>query len=160
MEIAVYLDDGRNIIGVNNTNNLAAEMQANEKGWTLIQNSDPDFSIDEMFKWTVRESDNKLVHKSTGKTPDEEMKNTIKILTEGQLNGQLTDKQVQEAVTAMTKQAIQNQLTSQMAITELTKQVANLTIKLDAANGIDPTPEAPADVTSAATTSGANITAK
>ena len=72
MEIAVYLDDGRNIIGVNNTNNLAAEMQANEKGWTLIQNSDPAFSIDEMYKWTVRESDNKLVHKSTGMTPDEE----------------------------------------------------------------------------------------
>lgn len=72
MEIAVYLDDGRNIIGVNNTNNLAAEMQANEKGWTLIQNSDPAFSIDEMYKWTVRESDNKLIHKSTGMTPDEE----------------------------------------------------------------------------------------
>lgn len=72
MEIAVYLDDGRNIIGVNNTNNLAAEMQANEKGWTLIQNSDPAFSIDEMYKWTVRESDNKLVHISTGMTPDEE----------------------------------------------------------------------------------------
>ena len=72
MEIAVYLDDGRNIIGVNSTNNIAAEKQANEKGWTLIQNSDPAFSIDEMFKWTVRESDNKLVHISTGMTPDEE----------------------------------------------------------------------------------------
>ncbi|CAJ1187747.1 hypothetical protein CPR19092_LGOLGGFK_01089 [Companilactobacillus paralimentarius] len=72
MEIAVYLDDDRNIIGVNNTSNIAAETQANEKGWTLIQNSDPAFSIDEMFKWTVRESDNKLVHISTGMTPDEE----------------------------------------------------------------------------------------
>ena len=72
MEIAVYLDDGRNIIGVNSTNNIAAEKQANEKGWVLIQNSDPAFSIDEMFKWTVRESDNKLVHISTGMTPDEE----------------------------------------------------------------------------------------
>lgn len=72
MEIAVYLDNDINIIGVNNTNNLAAEIQANEKGWTLIQNSDPAFSIDEMFKWTVRQSDNKLVHISTGMTPDEE----------------------------------------------------------------------------------------
>lgn len=72
MEIAVYLDDGRNIIGVNNTNNLAAEMQATEKGWTLIQNSDPTFSIDNMYEWTVRESDGLLVHKSTGMTPDEE----------------------------------------------------------------------------------------
>lgn len=72
MEIAVYLDDDRNIIGVNNTNNLAAEMQANEKGWTLIQNSDPAFSINEMYEWTIRQSDNKLVHISTGMTPDEE----------------------------------------------------------------------------------------
>ena len=72
MEIAVYLDDSRNIINVNDTNDIAAEKQAKEKGWTLIQNSDPAFSIDEMYKWTVRESDNKLVHKSTGMTPDEE----------------------------------------------------------------------------------------
>lgn len=133
--------------------------ESNEEGWQVVDD-DPEFNYSNKFEWTVRESDNKLVHKSTGKTPDEEMKNTIKILTEGQLNGQLTDKQVQEAVTAMTKQAIQNQLTSQMAITELTKQVANLTIKLDAANGIDPTPEAPTDVASTATDDGATVTAK
>ncbi|KAE9557892.1 hypothetical protein [Companilactobacillus bobalius] len=160
MKISVYLDDDRNIIGVNNTSNIAAEMQATEKGWTLIQNSDLAFSIENMYEWTVRESDNKLVHKSTGKTPDEEMKNTIKILTEGQLNGQLTDKQVQEAVTAMTKQAVQDKTTSQMAITDLTKQVADLTAKLDKANGVNPAPEAPTDVTSTATTDGATITAK
>ncbi len=72
MEIAVYLDGDRNIIGVNSTNDIAAEKQANEKGWTLIQNSDPTFSIDNMYEWTVRESDGLLVHKSTGMTPDEE----------------------------------------------------------------------------------------
>ncbi|CAJ1187716.1 hypothetical protein CPR19081_DFPECDIO_01091 [Companilactobacillus paralimentarius] len=37
MEIAVYLDDDRNIIGVNNTSNIAAETQANEKGWIDVQ---------------------------------------------------------------------------------------------------------------------------
>lgn len=72
MEIAVYLDDDRNIIGVNNTNDFAAEKQANEEGWTLIQKSNPAFSINEMSNWTVRESDGLLVHKSTGLTPDEE----------------------------------------------------------------------------------------
>jgi len=56
MEIAVYLDNDRNILGVNNTNDIAAEMQANEEGWTLIQNSNPAFSIDNMYEWTVRES--------------------------------------------------------------------------------------------------------
>jgi len=131
MEIAVYLDDDRNIISVNNTNNLAAEKQANEKGWTLIQNSDPAFSIDEMFKWTVRESDNKLVHKSTGKTPDEENKDALAELTKQNLAGQLTDTQVQSAVTDLTKQNLQ--LTQdctdyKTAITALTQQIAELKV--------------------------------
>ena len=160
MEIAVYLDDDRNIIGVNNTNNLAAEMQANEKGWTLIQNSDPAFSIENMYEWTVRESDNKLVHISTGLTPDEETKALLSELTKSQLKGKLMAEQAQQAITAVTKQAIQDKFTSQMAITELTKQVADLSAKLDKANGVDRAPETPTDVTSTATASGANITAK
>ena len=129
MEIAVYLDDGRNIIGVNNTNNLAAEMQANEKGWTLIQNSDPAFSIENKELWTVRESDNVLVHISTGMTPDEETKHAISELTKQNLTGQMTNSQVQSAVTALTKQNLQLTEDSQnykSAITALTQQIANL----------------------------------
>lgn len=42
-----------------------------KKGWLLVE-SNPAFSIDEIFKWTVRQSDNKLVRISTGMTPDEE----------------------------------------------------------------------------------------
>lgn len=42
-----------------------------EEGWTLVE-SDPAFSIDNKYSWTIRESDNKLVHISTGMTPDEE----------------------------------------------------------------------------------------
>ena len=80
MEIAVYLDDDRNIVNVNDTSDIAAEKQANEKGWKLIQNSDPTFSINEMYKWTVRESDGLLVHKSTGLTPDEEKTQTDALL--------------------------------------------------------------------------------
>lgn len=74
MKIAVQLDDNRNIIGTVITNELGAELQVKlfkDKGWTLVD-SDPAFSIDESFKWTIRESDNKLVHISTGMTPDEE----------------------------------------------------------------------------------------
>lgn len=132
MEIAVYLDDDRNIIGVNNTNNLAAEMQANEKGWTLIQNSDPAFSIDEMYKWTVRESDNKLVHISTGLTPDEETKDAIAQLTKQNLTGQLTSTQIQSSVTALTKQNLQLTQDSQnykSAITALTQEIASLKLE-------------------------------
>jgi len=159
MEIAVYLDDDRNIIGVNNTNNIAAEKQANEKGWTLVD-SDPAFSINEMYKWTVRESDNKLVHISTGLTPDEETKASLVELTKDQLKDGLTKDQLQMGLTALSKQYIEDKANSRMVTAELTKQIADLTIKLDKVVGADSSPEAPEDVTSTATTSGANITSK
>lgn len=160
MEIAVYLDNDRNILGVNNTNDFAAEMQANEEGWTLIKNSNQAFSIDNMYEWTVRESDGLLVHKSTGLTPDEEAKSLLSELTKGQLKVQMTADQVQQAITAVTKQAIQDKLTSQTVITALTKQVTDLTAKLNKISGVDSAPEAPTDVTSTATNDGAVITAK
>ncbi|GEO48362.1 hypothetical protein [Companilactobacillus kimchii] len=159
MKIAIQLDSDRNIIGIYSSPESGAERQSEIEGWTLVD-SDPAFSIDESSNWTVRESDNKLVHISTGLTPDEEAKALLVTLTKSQLKDQLMNDQIQQAVTSVTKQAIQDKLTSQMAITELTKKVADLTIKLDKANGVDPAPEAPTDVTSTATNDGAVITAK
>lgn len=71
MKISIKLDADRNIIGVNNTNDSAVEAQSKIKGWSLIE-SNPAFSIENKELWTVRESDNALVHISTGMTPDEE----------------------------------------------------------------------------------------
>jgi len=74
MKIAVQLDNDRNIINTNVTNEFGAELQVKlfkDKGWTLVD-GDPSFSVDESYLWTVRESDNKLVHVSTGMTPAEE----------------------------------------------------------------------------------------
>ena len=74
MKIAVQLDSDRNIIGTVTTNELGAELQVKlfkDKGWTLVE-SDPAFSSAESYLWTVRETDNTLVHISTGMTPDEE----------------------------------------------------------------------------------------
>ncbi|WDT66114.1 hypothetical protein NV391_02595 [Companilactobacillus crustorum] len=71
MKIAIQLNSDRNIIGIYSSPESGAEQQSKIEGWTLVD-SDPAFSIDEMFKWTVRKSDNKLVHISTGMTPDEE----------------------------------------------------------------------------------------
>ncbi|PMD71513.1 hypothetical protein [Companilactobacillus nuruki] len=74
MKIAVQLDDNRNIVGTVTTNELGAELQVKlfkDKGWVLVD-SDPAFSSAESYLWTIRESDNKLVHVSTGMTPDEE----------------------------------------------------------------------------------------
>ena len=155
-QIAVKLDN-TTIIGV--VVGRAVSKYESEKGWRLVEN-DPMFSVDSVSAWTVREPDSKLVHKSTGKTPDEETKDTIKILTESQLTSKLTNDQVQQAFKAMTTQIIQDKLTAQTAITALTKQVADLTIKLDRANGVDSAPEAPTNVTSTATNDGAVVTAK
>lgn len=71
MKIAVQLDDDRNITGIYGSPESGAEKQSKIDGWILVD-SDPAFSIDKMYKWTVRESDGLLVHISTGMTPDEE----------------------------------------------------------------------------------------
>ncbi|WP_195701928.1 hypothetical protein [Companilactobacillus futsaii] len=71
MKIAVKLNEDKIVINTNNTNEKAAKEQAKKEGWALVE-SDPAFSIETEYLWTVRESDNKLVHISTGMTPDEE----------------------------------------------------------------------------------------
>jgi len=137
----------------------SASTYASITGWTLVD-SDPAFNIDNKYQWTVRESDNKLVHKSTGLTPDEETKSSLVELTKDQLKDSLTKEQLQMGLTALSKQYIEDKANSRMVTAELTKQIAELTIKLDKVMGIDPTPEAPTDVTSTATKDGATITAK
>lgn len=74
MKIAVQLDDDRNIIGTVTTNEFGAQLQVKlygDKGWILVEDV-PTFSSSDSYLWTVRESDNKLVHITTGMTPDEE----------------------------------------------------------------------------------------
>lgn len=71
MKIAIKLDTDRNIIDINATNDYAAEQQSRIEGWLLVKR-DPAFLIDTKELWTIRESDNVLVHISTGMTPDEE----------------------------------------------------------------------------------------
>lgn len=74
MKIAVRLNDGQNVIDANVTNEFGALLQVklfDYKGWTLVE-SDPTFSISNMYLWTIRKSDNKLVHINTMMTPDEE----------------------------------------------------------------------------------------
>ncbi|ATO46032.1 hypothetical protein C5L30_000328 [Companilactobacillus farciminis] len=71
MKIAVRLNEDKIVINTNNTNEKAAKEQAKKEGWTLVE-SDPAFSIETEYLWTVRESDGLLVHISTGMTPDEE----------------------------------------------------------------------------------------
>lgn len=159
MKIAIKLDENRNIIGINATNDYAAEQQSKIDGWTLVD-SNPAFSIDESFKWTVRESDNKLVHISTGMAPDEETKKSLTNLTKEQLKDSLTKDQLQMTLTTLTKEYIEDKANSRMVTTELTNRIAELTIKLDKVMGIDPTPTTPSEVKSVATVDGAVISAQ
>lgn len=76
-QIAVYI---RNNMVTNVATEKSALLYASKKGWILVD-SDPTFSIENKFLWTVRESDNTLVHISTGKTPDEERDTVISNLT-------------------------------------------------------------------------------
>lgn len=68
VQIAVKLE---NEVVSNIATDKSAQVYALKTGWTLVE-SDPAFLISERFNWTVRQSDNKLVHASTGMTPDEE----------------------------------------------------------------------------------------
>lgn len=131
MKIAVQVDSNKHVINTNVTNEFGSELQVEmfgDEGWILVDNN-PAFSVNESYLWQVRESDGKLVHISTGKTPDEETKDAIAELTKQNLTGQMTNTQVQAAVTALTKQNLQLTQDSQnykSAITALTQQIANL----------------------------------
>lgn len=159
MKIAVKLNEDKSVQFVNNTSEEAALNQSKEEGWTLVE-SDPAFSIDNKFLWTVRASDNKLVHVSTGLTPDEETKESLTNLTKQQLNDSLTKAQLQKGLTTLTKEYIEDKANSNLVTNELTKQIADLNIKLDKVMGIDPTPTAPLEVKSVATNDGAVISAQ
>lgn len=67
-QIAVYI---QNDIVTDVATEKSAQKYTSKPGWILVE-SDPTFLIDQRFAWTVRASDNKLVHISTGMTPDEE----------------------------------------------------------------------------------------
>jgi len=159
MEIAILLKDDKSVDQIVGTGAKEQVELFGNQGWILID-SDPAFSSAESYLWTIRESDNKLVHISTGLTPDEETKASLAELTKDQLKDSLTKDQLQTALTTLTKEYIEDKANSRMVTAELTKQIAELTIKLDKVMGIDPTPTTPSEVKSVATVDGAVISAQ
>jgi len=139
MKIAVQLDTDRNIIGTVTTNEFGAELQVKlfkDKGWTLVE-TDPAFSGSESYLWTVRESDNKLVHVATGMTPDEESQNNFTTLTMQNLNLTKDVKETQSGITALTQtqlQDAQDKLDIKNGMTEITKQLASMQLQLATQN--------------------------
>lgn len=107
MKIAVKLSDSSIITDVNNTSEDGAIRQSKIKGWTLVE-SDPAFLISEKYLWTVRESDNKLVHVSSQLTPDEENQKSQTELT-SMLMAQGQDiESIKQSITELTNLQLQS----------------------------------------------------
>ncbi|GEO64764.1 hypothetical protein [Companilactobacillus nantensis] len=101
MKIAVTLNDDGTVNHVNDTNEDAAIKQSKYDGWKLVE-SDPAFLVEQAYIWTVRQSDNKLVHIATGLTPDEENQKSNTELT-NLVIAQGTDiEQIKQSITALT----------------------------------------------------------
>lgn len=71
MKIAVKLNNNKSVSEAYLYPEEGAIEQSKLVNWALVDNNQC-FSISEMYLWTIRESDNVLVHISTGMTPDEE----------------------------------------------------------------------------------------
>jgi hypothetical protein len=139
MKIAIQLDTDRNIIGTVTTSEFGAELQVKlfkEKGWTLVDN-DPAFSSSDSYLWTVRESDNELVHIATGMTPDEESQNNFTTLTMQNLNLTKDVKETQTGITSLTQAQLQDnqdKLDIKNGMTEITKRLASMQLQLATQN--------------------------
>lgn len=125
MKIAVKLDDNKNIVGINLTDEDTAERQAKEEGWTLVE-SDPIFSIENRFLWTVRSVDSKLVHISSNQTSEEE-KNTV--ITNLTLQNLQQANEITELKKISTTQALQN-LQNSKDKDEQQKVITNQTVQI------------------------------
>lgn len=121
-KIAVILKDG----AVSDVAEFPYSLyQDTSKGWKLVD-EDSTFSVDQKADWTVRESDNKLVHVSTNKTPEEEYQDTITLLTTQNLQLQKDNADLKSGQTTSTLQS----LDSLKDISDLKSAVSTLTQEL------------------------------
>lgn len=128
MKIAVSLDDNRNILTVNNTNEEGAIKQSKLDSSILIDDNLA-FKVDEKYKWTVRQADNELVHIDTNQTPEEEKNAVITQLTLQNLTQSNEITELKKFSTAQTLQSLQDAQDKeglQKVITTQTMQILNL----------------------------------
>lgn len=105
MKIAVKLNEDKSVQFVNNTSEEAALNQSKDKGWTLVD-SDPAFLLSERYSWTVRQSDNKLVHTATLLTPDEEFQKSSTETTDLLLKYGMDIEQIKQSITELTNEQL------------------------------------------------------
>lgn len=97
--IGIKLDNHRNIIGY--TYEDFASYQSDSDGWIVVENNPP-FKTSEKFNWTIRQSDNVLVHKSTGLTPEEESQKSATEMTNILMGNAKDIEDIKQSITALT----------------------------------------------------------
>lgn len=138
MRIAVLLDEDRNIMQVYESPEDGAKKQVEKygnDGWILVENNEKFLTIEKGL-WTVRESDNSLVHIESNQTPEEERDTVISNLTLQNLQqaNEITElkkfsssQTLQSLQDAQDKENLQKVATSQaMQILELQKSVSDI----------------------------------
>jgi len=128
MKIAITLNEDRSINETNETNEDAAIKQSKFDGWFLVD-SNSFFIESEKHLWTVRESDNALVHIATNQTPEEEKNAIITQLTlqNLSLSNDISDlKKLTKAQTLQSLQDAKDKSEQKEVITGLTKEILEL----------------------------------
>lgn len=128
MKIAIQLDEKRNILDFNDTNDAIAEKKAKEIGWILAE-SNTAFLANESNLWTIREPDSMLVHVQTNQTPEEEKDAVITQLTLQNLSLVNDVADLKKLTTAQTLQSLQDakdKSEQNEVITGLTKEILEL----------------------------------
>lgn len=162
VKVAFKQDDDGNITDI--AEYPSSLYQDKNKGWIVVED-DPTFSISEKFNWTIRPTDNALVHKSTNMTPDEEHNDVLTKLTLQNLQLTKIIEDLKTALTTSTKQnlslmadnADQKNISDELqsAVTQLTKEVIGMKAAPAPAPAPDTTLSTEPD-TSTATENGGN----
>lgn len=75
--------------------------QKSENGWVFVE-EDLRILKEDIHLWTVRQSDNVLVHKSTGLTPEEESQKSATEMTNILMGNAKDIEDIKQSITALT----------------------------------------------------------
>ncbi|HCD08243.1 MAG TPA: hypothetical protein DEQ50_08320 [Lactobacillus sp.] len=126
--IAVQLEKDKSILNTYLKPESGVIRQGKEPGWEVVNNVSG-FLDAEKHLWTVRQSDNTLVHISTNKTPEEEKNSVIAQLTLQNLalSNDIADlKKLSTAQTLQSLQDAKDKSDQNEVITGLTKEILEL----------------------------------
>lgn len=89
------------IIDKNNSISNILNFAVNNGDYVVVEDN-PSFKVSERFQWTIRQSDNVLVHKSTGLTPEEESQKSSTEITNVLMANAKDIDDIKQSITALT----------------------------------------------------------